>query len=122
MKESFYIFIFGGLGCLMRYQVSQWCNYLPTFNFPIGVLTVNILGSMLAGLALGTSLKYIELQPTIKIIVMVGFLGGFTTFSSFSYELYQLYSTNILHATAYLLTSVLGGLVAFFIGMRFLLL
>jgi len=56
--------------------------------FPYGTLTVNIIGCFLIGLVSGISESYQIFSPEMRLLIFVGFLGGFTTFSTFGYEVY----------------------------------
>lgn len=85
-----YIGIFGGLGCMARYLVSGWAISLAGRSFPYGTLAVNVLGSLLLGLIMEGSLRSTLLSPELRLAITVGFLGGFTTFSTFSYETVRL--------------------------------
>jgi CrcB protein len=84
--------------------------------FPVGVISVNILGSLLMGLFVGLAAQrgLTHLSP----FVMTGILGGFTTFSSFSLEVITLYERGDLGlAAAYILGSVILSIVAIFVGL-----
>lgn len=85
-----YITIFGALGCLARYFVSGWTYALVGRGLPYGTLAVNVAGSFLIGLIMEGSLRSTLLSPDLRIGLTVGFLGGFTTFSTFSYETFRL--------------------------------
>lgn len=86
----FYIFLGGGIGASARYLVSNTVNHWTKLPFPYGTLTVNVFGSFLIGLLLsfmeGKEVSFLHW----KVLLVTGFLGGFTTFSSFSYETLQL--------------------------------
>lgn len=85
-----YLGIFGGLGCVMRYLVSGWVYALFGRAIPYGTLAVNVLGSLLLGMIMEGSLRSTLLSPELRIGITVGFMGGFTTFSTFSYETVRL--------------------------------
>jgi len=85
-----YISIFGGLGCLSRYLVSGWVYNVAGRTLPYGTLAVNIVGSLLLGLIMEGSLRSTLLPPDLRVGLTVGFMGGFTTFSTFSYETVRL--------------------------------
>jgi CrcB protein len=88
----------------------------PT-DFPLATLGVNILGSLLMGLLMGWLSRQSAAQESLRLLLGVGLLGGFTTFSAFSMELFHLLDKReILAATSYLGGSVLGGCVAFILG------
>lgn len=85
-----YIGLFGALGCLGRYFVSGWTYALLGRGLPFGTLAVNVLGSFLLGLVMEGSLRSTLLSPEVRIGITVGFMGGFTTFSTFSFETVRL--------------------------------
>ena len=99
----------GALGSVLRY----WTSLI--FAFPYGTITVNILGSMAIGLAYGLlSEKGFE---RVSLLLMAGFLGGFTTFSAFSLDVMKLFSdARFLHGLIYILTSFLGAILAVWVG------
>ncbi len=85
-----YIGIFGALGCLSRYLVSGWTYALVGRGLPYGTLAVNIVGSFLLGLVMEGSLRSTLLSAEMRMGITVGFMGGFTTFSTFSYETFRM--------------------------------
>jgi CrcB protein len=85
-----YLGIFGGLGCIARYTVSGWVYNLAGKTLPYGTLAVNVVGSLLLGLIMEGSLRSTLLSPELRFGLTVGFMGGFTTFSTFSYETVRL--------------------------------
>ena len=99
----------GALGSILRY----WTSLI--FAFPYGTLTVNIWGSVAMGLAYGLlSEKGFE---KASLLLMAGFLGGFTTFSAFSLDVMKLISDGrIFHSLIYILTSFLGAILAVWVG------
>jgi len=84
LKLLIFIGIGGFLGAIARYLISSFLQSSLSSQFPIGTLGVNILGSFLIGfLAL-----YFQAHtsPQMKVLIITGFLGALTTFSTFSYE------------------------------------
>jgi fluoride exporter len=77
----------GAIGSMARYGCSA---LLPTKNFPITTLLINIIGSLLIGIIIGASIKYSTLSNYYKLFFATGICGGFTTFSTFSLENMQL--------------------------------
>ena len=77
----------GFIGAVSRYAVGGWVHrWLNSPWFPYGTLTVNILGCFIIGIIGGLAETRQLFSPEIRLLTMVGFLGGFTTFSSFGYE------------------------------------
>lgn len=81
----------GGLGAMSRYGVGLMVGRLGDGVFPVATATVNILGSLLMGLFVGFLARTLpDWQASGRLFVAVGFLGGFTTFSSFSLDMVTL--------------------------------
>jgi CrcB protein len=107
----------GGLGCLSRYILSGWVYKILGEQFPYGTLTTNIIGSFLLGLCMEFSLHSALIPMNLRIGITVGFLGGFTTFSTFSYETFKLLEHGeILHAIVNAMVSVLVCLMFSWLG------
>lgn len=86
MEKFIYIFLGGGAGSLMRYLVSGWSFNLFGTHFPYGTLTVNVTGSFLIGALWALSEDLLNFSPAVRSLLFIGFLGGFTTFSSYTLE------------------------------------
>lgn len=80
------VFIGGGVGSVLRFWVSQWVQSKAGPHFPWGILAVNVIGSFLIGLLSLLLVNQLNVSTSIRIGILVGVLGGFTTFSSFSME------------------------------------
>ncbi len=76
----------GAFGCALRYLTTLGAARLVGVGFPVGTLLVNVAGCLLAGLFFGLAEERVALSPVVRLLVMTGFLGGFTTFSAFSLE------------------------------------
>jgi CrcB protein len=77
----------GFLGSISRYLLSGWVQRLaPGSAFPWGTLGVNVLGCLLIGLAGALAEQRGMLTPNQRALLLIGFLGGFTTFSTFGWE------------------------------------
>lgn len=116
-----YIGIFGGLGCIARYLASNWTYQLVGRSLPYGTLMVNVLGSFLLGLLMTLGLRSTIIPAQIRVGLTVGFMGGFTTFSTFSYEtlrlleegsLWQAGANILLNVLICLVSALAGALVA----------
>lgn len=80
----------GAAGALMRYWVSGWIYDLLGRDFPYGTLVVNVAGSLVMGLCYVLLIERFDFGPEWRGVVVVGFLGAFTTFSTFSIETFNL--------------------------------
>ena len=116
LKDLLLVGLGSGLGGMCRYLVSQLL--VTTQNgFPWGTFTVNIVGSLLIGLLWGLSSRFPSLSPVLTLLFMVGFCGGFTTFSTFSREGLSLLQTqNYTLFLLYTLGSVVLGILAVMVG------
>lgn len=116
LKDLLLVGLGSGLGGMCRYLVSQLL--VTTQNgFPWGTFTVNIVGSLLIGLLWGLSSRLPSLSPVLTLLFMVGFCGGFTTFSTFSREgLTLLQMQNYTLFLLYTLGSVVLGILAVMVG------
>lgn len=76
----------GALGAVLRFWSSSWVYGVMGRGFPFGTLAVNILGSLLMGICYVWLVERSSLGPEWRALIMVGFLGAFTTFSTFSIE------------------------------------
>ena len=110
------VMVGGALGSLVRYGLSIVMNPSASPGMPWGTLAANIMGCLLIGW-LATALT--DASEPVRIGVMVGVLGGFTTFSSFGLESIRLFqSGHTTTAIAYILLSNAGGLAAAWLGHR----
>ena len=105
--QLLYIGLFGAMGCLVRYFVSGWTYAFFGRSLPWGTLAVNLAGSFLLGLIMEGSLRSTLLPAEVRMGLTVGFMGGFTTFSTFSYETFRLLEEgSFLGASANVLLNV----------------
>jgi len=112
----------GAAGSLARYQAGRGLTRLlgpqAVATFPWATLTVNVLGSLAMGLLAGWLARHGGAGETWRLLVGVGLLGGFTTFSAFSLELMFLIERGQAStAFVYMAISVLAGLSALYIGL-----
>lgn len=117
------IAIGGALGSVMRYLLSEAILGLVKTNaafakFPWGTFFVNVVGSLIAGVVYYFMIKNFEnFDPRLKSFLLVGFLGGFTTFSAFSLDFFRLASAGqFSQAMVYAAASVLISILAVFFG------
>ncbi|CAN7580409.1 fluoride efflux transporter CrcB [Pseudomonas sp. LjRoot71] len=103
----------GAVGSVLRFLTGSWVVSQWPRHFYLGTFTVNILGCLLIGLLSGLFLLRSDLPIELRSGLIIGVLGGFTTFSSFSLEVLKLFESGRLNeAFAYLLCSILGGVLA----------
>ena len=92
MNTVFFIFIGAGLGGVLRYGISNGVYKLFKPQFPIGTLVVNVSGCFLMGLLFVVLLdRFEQFSAELRALLLVGMLGGYTTFSSFSIETINLF-------------------------------
>ena len=114
------VFAGAGTGALLRWGLGSWLNPLfPTV--PLGTVAANLLGGLLVGLASAFFAHNASLPPEWRLLVITGFLGGLTTFSTFSIEVVTLIGrqqygwalgTAALHLAGSLLLCAVGVLIA----------
>jgi fluoride exporter len=107
----------GGLGASLRYLVGQWTAANLGPGFPFGTWAVNIIGGLAMGLLVAVLARAAEAEP-LRLLLGVGVLGGFTTFSAFSLDLFTMINRgDIGLAAAYAVSSVAGGVIALMAGL-----
>ena len=103
----------GAVGSVLRYLLSNMNT-----SFPWGTFAVNILGSLLIGLLVGLVGRGV-LSPEMKLLLVTGFCGGFTTFSTFANESFSMMRTgDVLLSALYIGVSVVVGVLAVYAGMH----
>ncbi|MCA0333837.1 MAG: fluoride efflux transporter CrcB [Bacteroidetes bacterium] len=112
-----YIFLGSGLGGLIRFGLGRWINSWHNSNFPFGTFVVNILACLVLGFVVGLADNRQLISTESKLFWVIGFCGGFSTFSTFSNETLTLYqSGNHIVNITYIVTSVIVCLVATYFG------
>ncbi|MCX8500712.1 MAG: fluoride efflux transporter CrcB [Alphaproteobacteria bacterium] len=107
----------GAIGSVLRFATVQFIAETVDGEFPWGVATVNLVGSLLMGLLVGGLLSDPNENHLWRALLAVGILGGFTTFSAFSLDLVRLLDRGaLLAALAYVCLSIFGGLAALLLG------
>ena len=105
-------------GANARYVLSRYAARLLGPVFPYGTLIINVLGSFIAGFFIVWTTERVLVDPRWRLLVVVGFCGGFTTFSSFAFETmayfeqgqWMLMATNVLANNLLCLAAALAGM------------
>lgn len=117
MQRAAIVGIGGLLGAVGRYLVTGWFQALLGSTFPWGTALVNIVGSFFVGFIVTLGTETLTMATETRLFLVVGILGGFTTFSSFGYETMRLaQSGSYLSAVANVALNVILGLIAVFLG------
>ena len=108
MRYLIFIALGGASGAVARYVLANWVHTLWEGKLPLGTLLVNMIGSFAIGIIYVLVVERQLIHPDWRGVLMVGFLGAFTTFSTFSLETISLIEAgHLLHAAAYMLGSAL---------------
>ena len=119
IKNLLLVLLGGGFGSVARYLLSYFFTKNNTSNFPWATFIANSLGCLIIGLLFGYIQKNNLQNETLKLLLITGFCGGFTTFSTFSLENIQfIQNQNYNLAIIYTLTSLFVGFLAVIIGYK----
>lgn len=119
MKTFFGIGFAGFWGALARYYFNLWTLNSFGTNFPVGILVINILGSLAMGFLMGLGTQTDFFSHSTRLILTTGFLGAFTTFSAFSFDTIAMASAGRwAPAIGNVLLNLVGALVAAAAGMK----
>jgi len=111
------VFVGAGTGGLLRYGVGMAFARWFGNGFPLGTLFINVSGCLLMGFLTVMWLGATPIREELRLLVLVGVLGGYTTFSTFGHETLKLTASGEwLRAGAYVIASVLLSLIAVFAG------
>ena len=117
MPAWIFVFLGGGLGSVCRWSVAKYFSH-EDGSFPVATFAANLIACLILGLLMGYHLKS-PMSNQHKLLLMVGFCGGFSTFSTFSADIFTLLKTgNYITAFSYVGVSIILGLVAVFCGLK----
>ncbi len=117
MSKTILIGIAGLIGTLLRYWLSEFVTRQSGQTFPWGTLVVNVVGCLLAGLVFNLTEERLLLAPAIRHVILIGLLGGFTTFSSYGLQTFVLLKEGAFGlATLNLVASNVLGLLMVWVG------
>ena len=109
----FAVAIGGALGSMARYALSAWVFDVSSHKFPYATLTVNVIGSFVMGILFVIIVEKAALPAEMRSLLMIGFLGAFTTFSAFSLDALGLWQNgHVFLSLVYMLATVVLCLVA----------
>jgi len=119
-KDILFVGLGGGIGSIMRFLTSRFTARLVAAQWLfLGTLAANLIGCFLIGILSGWMLSHMPDNQSFRLLFIVGFCGGYTTFSTFAFENYRLIEMNqwgIL--LLYLTASVVLGIIAVWLGMK----
>ena len=119
-KDILFVGLGGGIGSIMRFLTSRFTARLVAAQWLfLGTLAANLIGCFLIGILSGWMLSHMPDNQPFRLLFIVGFCGGYTTFSTFAFENYRLIEMNqwgIL--LIYLTASVVLGIIAVWLGMK----
>ncbi len=115
MEKVLWISIGAVLGANLRYWVGDWVAQRFGSGFPFGTLLINLSGSFLLGLVVSMTMENFIIDPRLRLVITIGLLGSYTTFSTYAYESVALISQGqwALGLFNLLGSSVLGAILAF---------
>ncbi|WP_457636964.1 fluoride efflux transporter CrcB [Oceanithermus sp.] len=117
MPQVFYVALGGAFGAVGRYLVAGWVQNLSGSLFPWGTVAVNALGSFLLGFVIQAGISG-GLGSELRLLLAVGFLGAFTTFSTFAYESVELLRAGLnWQMLEYIGINLIGGILLAALGM-----
>ncbi|HUO31093.1 MAG TPA: fluoride efflux transporter CrcB [Bryobacteraceae bacterium] len=117
MSRYLVIFIGGGTGSLVRYAAGSAIMRRFGGKFPLGTLVINVTGAFLIGFLMTLLTERLKLDPRWRLLLVIGFLGGYTTFSSFEWETYAaIRDGGLWVGLLNLVSSIMLGYIAVWLG------
>lgn len=107
----------GFVGTALRFLTGKLCAHVNVGGFPLGTFAVNIVGSLLIGILFGLAEERGMLSPSASAVLITGFCGGFTTFSTFADDMFLLLNKGQFGMfVAYVTLSIVVGLLLVWAG------
>jgi len=117
MKVLLIIFFGGGAGSVTRYLLINYFNKVIPSTVPYGAMLINLFGALIIGIIYYLITTKLLLNEQLKIFLTIGFLGGFTTFSTFNLDFFKLIeSGNLSLAIIYAIATFIGTITLFYMG------
>lgn len=117
MEKYLFIGLGGFLGSISRYMLSTALYRAAGESFPYGTLAVNLIGCFIIGVVMVLFQDRYIVQQNVRLFIVIGVLGGFTTFSSFSYEtMAMIRAGSISYAVLNSILNLIGCLAATWLG------
>jgi CrcB protein len=117
MERYLVVLLGGGIGSLARYIAGSWIMLKYGGRFPLGTFIVNITGSFIVGVLMTLLTERFHPHPYWRLFLVVGIIGGYTTFSGFEYEIHQVVRDGApWMAMFYLTASVVVGYLGVWLG------
>ena len=121
LQIIFFFFLGGALGSILRFYAVDYIHKLGINSFPIGILFVNLVGSLIIGILYAYFLTQ-EISTAVKAFLVAGFLGGLTTFSTFALDTYLLFNSSLNFAILNIALNLFGSIFLVMIGFKITLL
>jgi CrcB protein len=118
MPSTLAVALGGAFGAVARYGLDRLIERRSDSLFPWSTFAINISGCLVIGAAIAALVDRHHTPAWVRTGLVVGVVGGFTTFSTFAQEALDLFEAHVATAFAYVLSSVAVGIVAVFVGSR----
>jgi CrcB protein len=117
LQKYLFIALGGALGSVARYVVGASVSNRMGLRFPYGTLIINISACLIIGFSLEVLNRHANVNPALRYLIPIGFIGAYSTFSTFEWEIFsKLNSGEFWIAIAYVTASLVFGLIAVALG------